>query len=67
MIVMSFNTQHCLNFYTRKIDFDVMAEAINKCNPDIVGLNEMFDEGPDEDHRRRCGIYSAGQGDTPGI
>jgi len=58
MIVMSFNTQHCLNFYTRKIDFDVMAEAINKCNPDIVGLNEMFDEGPDEEYTNQAAELS---------
>ncbi len=54
MIVMSFNTQHCLNFYTRKIDFDVMADAINSCNADIVGLNEMFDEGPNEEYTNQA-------------
>ena len=45
MKIMSFNTQHCLNFITRKIDFDVMAEAIKTCQADIVGLNEMRDQG----------------------
>ena len=41
MKLMSFNTQHCLNFIERKIDFDIMAKAILDCDADIVGLNEM--------------------------
>ena len=31
MKVMSFNTQHCLNYLERKIDFQVMADAITRC------------------------------------
>ena len=41
MKIMSFNTQHCLNYIERKIDYEVMAKAILDCNADIVGLNEM--------------------------
>ncbi len=43
--VMSFNTQHCLNYIERKIDFEIMAKAIKECDADIVGLNEMRGEG----------------------
>ncbi len=43
MIVMTFNTQHCLNFLTKEIDLDIMAKAIDRCSPDIVGLNEMYE------------------------
>jgi len=39
MKVMTFNTQHCLNYLTQKIDFDVMADAIFKCDPDIVAAD----------------------------
>ncbi len=46
MKIMSFNTQHCQNFKTLNIDFAVMADAIRACGADIVGLNEMYDEGP---------------------
>ena len=42
---MSFNTQHCLNYIERKIDFETMAKAILDCDADIVGLNEMRGEG----------------------
>ncbi len=48
MKLMSFNTQHCLNFITREIDFDVMANCIKACEADIVALNEMYDEGEAE-------------------
>ncbi len=41
MKFMSFNTQHCLNYIKRNIDFDIMAEAIKTCGADVVGLNEM--------------------------
>ena len=40
--IMSFNTQHCLNYLTRQIDYDRMAEAIRECGADVIGLNEMF-------------------------
>ena len=45
MKIMSFNTQHCLNFIERKIDFEIMAKAIVDCGADIVGLNEMRGSG----------------------
>jgi endonuclease/exonuclease/phosphatase family metal-dependent hydrolase len=44
MKVMSFNTQHCLNYLEQKIDYDIMARAILECGADIVGLNEMRGE-----------------------
>ena len=45
MKIMSFNTQHCLNFLEQRIDYDIMAKAIKDAQADIVGLNEMFDGG----------------------
>lgn len=45
MKIMSFNAQHCLNYLEQKIDFQIMAEAIKKCDADIVGLNEMRGKG----------------------
>ncbi len=47
MKIMSFNTQHCLNFRTQKIDFNIMADTIMQCDADIIGLNEMRDRGVD--------------------
>lgn len=45
MKYMTFNTQHCLNYLTREIDFDKMAETILAQAPDVVGLNEMRGQG----------------------
>lgn len=56
--IMTFNTQHCLNFITRKIDFDVMANAIKEVDPDIVGLQEMRGAGFLPDYRDQVGILS---------
>ena len=50
MKIMTFNTQHCLNYLERKIDFPVMAKAIADCGADIVGLNEMRDQGNHPDY-----------------
>lgn len=43
--VMSFNVQHCCNFLTGKIDYDVMADAIRAQHADIIGLNEIYGAG----------------------
>lgn len=45
MKIMTFNTQHCLNYLEQKVDYEIMARAIKDCEADIVGLNEMYDEG----------------------
>lgn len=47
--LMSYNTQHCLNYVTREIDYDIMADTIRKCGADIVGLQEMFNLGETEE------------------
>ncbi len=53
MKIMSFNTQHCLNYLEQTIDFKVMADAIKKCDADIVGLNEMRDKGENPDYEEQ--------------
>ena len=52
MKIMTFNTQHCLNYKEQKIDFDIMATAIVDYGADIVGLNEMYDNGIDDFDRQ---------------
>ena len=56
--LMSFNTQHCLNYIERNIDFDIMTQAIKQCNADIIGLNEMRDEGPDAEYEAQTKIIA---------
>jgi len=55
---MSFNTQHCLNYLEDRIDFQIMADAIKKCDADIVGLNEMRDKGVREDFENQTKMLS---------
>lgn len=50
MKIMSFNTQHCLNYVEQKIDFELMAKTIIDQGADIVGLNEMRGEGEHVDY-----------------
>ena len=45
MKIMTFNTQHCKSYLQREINIPMMAQAIRDCAPDIVGLNEMYDQG----------------------
>ncbi len=42
MKIMTFNTQHCLNFLEQRIDYQIMADLILGEGADIVGLNEMY-------------------------
>lgn len=62
MKIMSFNTQHCLNFLEQKIDFDIMADAIIKCGADIVGLNEMRDGECPPEFDAQCAILAQKSG-----
>ena len=46
--IMSYNTQHCLNYVTRQIDYDIITDTIKQCSADIIGLQEMRGLGDDE-------------------
>lgn len=46
--VMTFNTQHCENFISKKIDYDAVVNLIKKYDADIIGLNEIFGKGFDK-------------------
>ena len=58
MKIMTFNTQHCLNYKTRCIDFDLMAKTILDQGADIVGLNEMRGEGEHPEYTEQVKILS---------
>ncbi len=60
--VMSFNTQHCCNYVTKQIDYDVMEQAIRTCGADIVGLNEMYGAGEAEDFEAQVQILAERMG-----
>ncbi len=58
MKIMSFNIQHCLNYLEQKIDFKIMANAIKKCDADIVGINEIRGKGSDSDYTAQTEMLS---------
>ena len=45
MKIVSFNMQHCQNYVSRKIDYQLYADVIKLLDPDILGLNEMRSQG----------------------
>lgn len=45
--VMSFNIQHCLNYRTREIDYDLFAQVIAQSGADVIALNEVYNTGVD--------------------
>lgn len=58
MKIMSFNTQHCMDYITREIDFDLFANVILSSGADIVGLNEMRGKGEQPDYTAQVDILS---------
>ena len=58
MKIMTFNTQHCLNYVERKIDYDIMAKAILDLGADIVGLNEMRSAGETDQFEAQVAILA---------
>ncbi len=56
--IMSYNTQHCLDFITREIDFDIITDTIKKCGADIIGLQEMRGEGDRADYTAQTEILA---------
>lgn len=56
--IMSYNTQHCLNFLTQQIDFDLIADTIKNCGAEIIGLQEIRGEGPREDYTDQIKILA---------
>ena len=56
--VMSFNTQHCLHYISKQIDFDAFVQEIKKHDADIIGLNEMRDEGSAADYEAQTKILA---------
>lgn len=56
--VMTFNIQHCKNYRTGKIDFDIFADAIKSVNADIIGLNEVRGKGENSDFEAQAKILA---------
>ncbi len=58
MKLMVYNTQHCQNYITKKIDFECISSIIKNSGADIVGLNEIRGDGPDAEYTDQTGILA---------
>lgn len=58
MKIMTFNTQHCLGYIEKKIDYDLMAKVIRESGADVIGLNEMRGQGISEGYDDQTGLLS---------
>lgn len=56
--LMSYNTQHCMNYLTRKIDFDLIADTIARCGGDIIGLQEIRGKGSDSEYQEQTALLA---------
>lgn len=59
MKIMTFNILHCMNYLTKKIDFEKFAEEIKYCDADIIGLNEVRGRGFIKDYSDQLKKLSA--------
>lgn len=57
MKFMSFNIQHATDYIRQVIDLEYFAEEIKRLNPDFLGLNEVMDEGDDEEYTDQVGFF----------
>ncbi len=55
---MSFNIQHCLNYFTREIDFDLFAQVIQQSGADVIGLNEVNGAGEGIEYQAQAKILA---------
>jgi len=44
MKVMTFNVQHCIEYLKNEISYEAIANVIKRVKPDVVALNEMYDD-----------------------
>lgn len=58
MKIMTFNVQHCAEYTTGEINFDIMAETIKKCKAEIVGINEIYGNWADRGNENQPEILA---------
>ena len=58
--IMTFNTQHTLDYKNRVIDIDLFINSIKKHCADICCLNEVIDECPIEGYTDRTKAIADG-------
>ncbi len=62
MKFMSFNIQHATDYIRQVIDLDYFAKEIGRLNPDFLGLNEVMNEGDDEEYTDQVAFFKKALG-----
>ena len=57
MKFMSFNIQHAMDCIRQVIDLDYFASELRRLNPDFLGLNEVMNEGDDEEYTDQVAFF----------
>lgn len=57
MKFMSFNIQHATDYIRQVIDLEYFAKELKRLNPDFLGLNEVMNEGDDEEYTDQVGFF----------
>lgn len=58
MKIVTFNILHCMNYRTKRIDFEGFANEIKGFDADIIGLNEVRGSGPVKDYTDQLKMLS---------
>ena len=58
MKIMTYNVQHCKNYLEGNIDYELIAKIIRESGAELVGLNEMFNEGETSKYPNQTRILS---------
>lgn len=58
MKVMSYNILHCAKFPEKVIHYPLFGQTIKELDADIVALNEVYGDGPDEFYADQTGILA---------
>lgn len=58
LTLMSYNVQHFQNYLTKEIDYEKIAEVIRYFDADIIGLNEVRDQGERKDYQAQARILA---------
>ena len=45
MKIMTFNVQHCKNYLTEEIDYELFGRTLCEIGADVVGINEIYGGG----------------------
>ena len=62
MKIMTFNIQHCKNFLTGEIDYDLFCRVLRESGADLLGINEIYSGGEESRYGNQVARLAEGGG-----